>query len=337
MTTTPNAGADNRTRRYSPAARRSRMIGTAALGLTALAAAGALAGGATPGRAAAAVLTNCAANTVSCGYPGATNTGVPAGTTLKTVGTQLTSGPGWTYNATQNTVTVTVNGTVISGLYIPGTLQIEANNVTVDDDQIVTNGNFGVALVRTANATIENTTISGQDSAANRLGYGVDDVYGGSTGTVVENDNIYYFKTAIQLGAGLIQGNYIHDPGFVTGDHTNGIYAGGSTTQLTIVDNTILNNLNQTDDINLDAASSGSLVSNKTIENNFLAGGGYSIYGGTGPGNPTSNILIEGNRFGQQYYTTGGEFGPVAYYSATATGDVWSGNIWDTTAQSVSS
>ena len=43
-------------------------------------------------------------------------------------------------------------------------------------------------------------------------------------------------------------------------------------------------------------------MANKTVENNFLAGGGYSVYGGTSPANPTSNIVIEGNRFGQQYY-----------------------------------
>ena len=74
-------------------------------------------------------------------------------------------------------------------------------------------------------------------------------------------------------------------------------------------------------------------VANKTVENNFLAGGGYTIYGGTSPGNPTSHIVIEGNRFGQQYYPLSGQYGPVAYFDPTGAGNIWSGNFWDTTGQ----
>jgi hypothetical protein len=77
-------------------------------------------------------------------------------------------------------------------------------------------------------------------------------------------------------------------------------------------------------------------VANKTIENNFLAGGGYTIYGGTALGNPTSNIVIKNNRFGQLYYPLGGEYGPVAYFNSAGTGNVWSGNTWDTTGQAIS-
>jgi hypothetical protein len=76
-------------------------------------------------------------------------------------------------------------------------------------------------------------------------------------------------------------------------------------------------------------------VANKTVENNFLAGGTYTIYGGDGPNNPTSNIVIENNRFGQLYYPTSGQFGPAAYYATTGTGNVWSGNFWDTTGQAI--
>jgi hypothetical protein len=42
-------------------------------------------------------------------------------------------------------------------------------------------------------------------------------------------------------------------------------------------------------------------VANKTIENNFLAGGSYTIYGGDALSNPTPNIVITGNRFAQLY------------------------------------
>ena len=76
-------------------------------------------------------------------------------------------------------------------------------------------------------------------------------------------------------------------------------------------------------------------VANKTIENNFLAGGSYTLYGGDALGNPTSNIIIKGNRFGQLYYATSGQFGPGAYFNAKGAGNVWSGNTWDKTGQTV--
>jgi hypothetical protein len=315
-------------------ASRRRRAAAAVLGVAALAAAGVLAGGsASP--AGATVLTNCAANPVSCGYPGATNSGVPAGTTLKQVPGQVSSGPGWTYNATDNEVTVTGNGAVLSDLSIPYPVEIDASDVTVNDDQVVTSGAFAIDLRHTAGVTIENSTISGTNATSGRVDSAIDDVYGDSTAMTIKDNNISAFRTAMQISAGLVQGNYIHDPGYISGDHTNGIVTAGGTEPMTITDNTIFNSLGQTDAITLDAATAGATVSNKTIENNFLAGGGYSIYGGDGQNNPTANIVITGNRFGQLYYAKGGQFGPVAYYNPAGTGSTWTGNIWDTTAQTI--
>ena len=48
-----------------------------------------------------AAVTNCAPDPSACGFPDRTNTGVPAGTTLKTVGTgpgQVSSGTGWKFS-----------------------------------------------------------------------------------------------------------------------------------------------------------------------------------------------------------------------------------------------
>jgi hypothetical protein len=315
--------------------RRRRMFVTTMLSVVALAAMSALAAvGAFNGNATA--LTNCAAAPSGCSYPAATNTGVPSGTTLKSVPSQVSSGPGWSYNAADNSVIVTVNGTVLSGLYIPYNLLIDASNVTVKNVQVVTNASFGISLTHTSGVTIENSAISGQNPTTGRVGSAIDDIYGDSTGLVINDNNISDFRTAIQISAGLVDGNYIHNPGYIAGDHTNGFYVNGGTGALTIEDNTIFIGLDQTDAINLDAGSSGVPVANKTIENNFLAGGGYTIYGGTALGNPTSNIVIKNNRFGQLYYPLGGEYGPVAYFNSAGTGNVWSGNTWDTTGQAIS-
>ena len=282
----------------------------------------------------AATQTNCAAVPSSCGYPDGTNTGVPSGTTLLTVPTQVSSGPGWSYNS-GGWVEVSGNGANLSGLYIPYNLDISASNVTINDVEVVTNGDFGISLRNTSNVTIENSTIEGQNATSGRVDTAIDDIYGDTTGTTIENDNIFDFRTGIQLSAGLIQSNYIHSPGYISGDHTNGIYDNASTTPLTINHNTIFNPLNQTDAITLEADSSGQAVANKTIENNFLAGGGYVLYGGDSQGNTTSNIVVTNNRFGQQYYSTSGAYGPVTYFSPTGTGDTWTGNIWDTTGATV--
>ena len=204
--------------------------------------------------------TNCSPVPSKCGYPDATNTGPPAGTVLKNVPGQVSSGPGWKYNSTYQEVDVTGNGAVLTGLNIPYPLNITASNVTINADQVVTGGTFGVTLRHTAGVTIENSIISGQNATSGRVSNLLDDIYGDSTGMIIKNNNIYYYRTAMALNTGTITGNYIHDPGYISGDHTNGIFDTGTTQPLTISGNTILNSRDQTDAISLDASSAGSPV-----------------------------------------------------------------------------
>jgi Right handed beta helix region len=274
---------------------------------------------------------NCAAAPAACGYPAAATAGVPAGTTLLTVPGQVSSGPGWHYDPAAHAVEVTGSGAVLAGLRIPCTLDITASGVTILDTQVTTGATFAVSLRHTTGTTIENSAISGLDTTAGRADYAIDDVYGDSAATTIKNDNIYNFRTAIQITTGLITGNYIHDPGYITGDHTNGIYAAGTAKPLTITGNTILDNLPQTDAINLDAAAPGQQVANKTITGNLLAGGSYTIYAGHTLGAITSGITITGNRFSQAYYPGSGLYGPATYYNAQGPGNTWASNIWDTT------
>jgi hypothetical protein len=281
-----------------------------------------------PPSGAAQVPGNCITVPHACGFPDGSNTGVPGEMTLQSVPGQVSSGPGWHFDAQGGYVVVTGSGTVLSGLYIPCNLVIDASDVTVRDVWVMTGGYFGISLRHTAGVTIEDSTISGQNLASGRVNSAIDDVYGDSTGTVIKKDNISRFRTGVQVSTGLIADNYIHDPGYIPGDHTNGIYVAGTTEPLTIYGNTISNDLGQTDDINLDASSSGRDVANKIVVDNMLVGGGYSIYGGGARNNRTSNIVIENNEFGQLYYPQGGKYGPVAFFNPTGTGNVWSGNIW---------
>jgi hypothetical protein len=286
----------------------------------------------------AAVQTNCQAKPSACGYPDATNTGVPAGTALKAVPGTLTSGPGWSYTASTHTLNVTGNRTVLSGVSLTGTLNVTGSNVTIKNDTIVTsgaNGLFGIALRHTAGDTVEHSTVSGTNATSGRVDTAISDAYGDSTGLVISGNNISDARSAVQLAAGQVTRNYIHNPGYISGDHTNGVIANGGTGQLTITGNTILISLGQTDAITLDTLSVAGPVTHKTIENNLLAGGSYAIYGGTAFSHTTSTILIENNRFGRGFFPKGGQFGPAAYFDPTGTGNVWSGNVWDSTGATV--
>ena len=88
--------------------------------------------------------------------------------------------------------------------------------------------------------------------------------------------------------------------GMTTGDHINGVTTNGDDQPLLIQHNTILNNYIQTDAVGLFQDFSD--VSNVTINNNFLACGGYTIYAGTGSHGPTSGIVVTNNTISTTYY-----------------------------------
>ena len=180
---------------------RGRLIGVGVLG--------GLVGAAAVGLALSAISSSVTRPT----FPSAANTGVPATMTLKAVPSQLSSGPGWSYNAGLNLVEVSGSNVVLSGLSIPCNLDITGSHVTINDDKVITGGDFGITLKHTADVTIENSTISGLNTTTGRVGSAIDDSYGDSTGMVVQDNNISDFKSAVQLTTGLVTGNYIHDPG----------------------------------------------------------------------------------------------------------------------------
>ena len=248
---------------------------------------------------------------------------------------QVAKGPGWAYSAKTNEVDVTGAGAVLAGLSFTCYVNVEANNVTINDDSITTDNYWGVALRHTTGAIVENSAIAGMDATTGEVGSAIDDVYGDSTAMTIKNNNISAFKTAIQISTGMISGNYIHNPGFVTGDHTNGILDIGTTQPLTITGNTILDSLNQTDAISLDATLTGQVIANKTVTGNLIACGGYPIYGGTDRGATISHMTITGNRFGQGFYTLSGLYGPVAYYTTSGTANTWTANTYDTTGTTI--
>jgi hypothetical protein len=289
-----------------------------------------------PGLAANGVQLNCAASPHACGYPDATTTGVQPGQALVAVPAQKTSGPGWTYSRAYGAVLVTGNGATLTGLAITGNLDIKAAGVTIDNVQVTNSGNdWGIGLMHAARTLIEHTQVS-SPPGADRLQVAIKDIYGDSTGTTIESANIFSTDTAIQVSAGLVTGNYVHDLKADPGDHVNGIVSdAGVAAGLTITGNTVFNPVSQTDDIALFEDFGQQF--NATITGNLLSGGGYEIYGGANAGKWTpANITITGNRFATTYYPNGGSYGPAAAVATTGhNGNTWSGNIWDATGAPV--
>lgn len=278
------------------------------------------------------VVKGCAAVPHSCGYPDGSNTGVSPGVTLKTVPNDVSHGQGWHYDS-RGWVEVDGSGAVLDGLYIPYDLDVSAFNVTIKNVSVMNRGDsFGISLRHTRNVTIENSDIHGPDAGANRLMVGIKDIYGDAKGTVVLRDNIWHTATGIQIYAGLVKDNYIHDMGFRPGDHINGATVNGGTDPLTLRHNTVFVSRAQTDAISL--FQDFGTEANKIIDYNLLAGGGYSIYSGGGS-QQSSNVRITNNRISRIYYANGGYYGPATAFDAGAPGDVWSGNVWDDTGRTI--
>jgi phage baseplate assembly protein gpV len=275
-------------------------------------------------------LRNCIVSPSGCGYPDASNTGVPASMVLKAVPAQVSSGPGWHWDS-RGWVEIDGNNALFTGYSVTASVDVSASNVIISNNKITVGGDdFGVALRHTKNAVVSHNTITGlAASGSGRLMNGVKDIYGDATGTQVLGNNIARTATGVQMDGGLIADNYIHDLGLTGADHVNGTTSNGTNgQQLIIRHNTVLDPWDQTDAISL--FQDFSPQTNRIIDNNLLSGGSYSLYcGQKDGGSATSNIKITNNRFASNYYTNGGYFGTVAHYDPHGTGNTWTNNYLD--------
>jgi hypothetical protein len=278
---------------------------------------------------------NCAPHPSTCGYPDATNTGVPAGTTLRAVPSQVRSGPGWHWDS-RGWVEIDGDGATFSHYSVAANVDVTASGAVVTENRISVRGqSFGVSVRHARNVRVQHNTISSPVALGrDRLLVGVKDIYGDATGLRVRANNISHASTAVQLDDGVVTDNYIHDFGFTSGDHLNGIMSNGGRRPLTISHNTVLNSYAQTDAIGL--FEDFGVQTNRTVTNNLLGGGGYSLYAGANPGGArTSNIRITDNRFAVIFFPASGRFGPYTAFDPAGPGNVWAGNIRDDTGAPV--
>lgn len=114
--------------------------------------------------------------------------------------------------------------------------------------------------------------------------------------------------------------------GLVTwpGEHNDGIQVIGRGEALTVRRSRIVNPHPQTSAILLQRGG-------HVIEDSYLSGGGWTLYGGATPKPPdigaAAGVRVTGNIFGQERSAQSGTFGPVADWNGVpATGNVWRDN-----------
>ncbi|MEO3807844.1 DUF4082 domain-containing protein [Sphaerisporangium sp. B11E5] len=244
-------------------------------------------------------------------FPGAADTGVPAGVTLKE----------------SKSITVTKDGTVIDGMEVRGEINVDADNVTIKNTRVAASpGQWGIIQRQgRSGLVVQDSEVFGNGKEQTQFG-----IINQGGDLTVRRADIHTISNGILTEQGLIEDSYLHDPKYFSGDHTDMIMCTAgppSGAKLVIRGNTVINNLDQTGAIAL--FQDFGVVRNVTVEGNFLAGGGYSLYAGAGSKGVSSNIKVVGNVFSKDVWAKGGYHGPVAYWDKNGTGNEWRDNVWE--------
>lgn len=244
------------------------------------------------------------------GFPDATNTGVADGLTLTPSGS----------------LSLTTPGQVVSDLNIFGTVQISADNVTLQRCRISASSYWVVSIDGgVAGATIQDCEIDGQNGKTD----GATMIYIGNTGTSgptprlrILRCNIHGGCNGLSIGYGpvLVKDSYIHDLATSGRGHINGIqYNGGAIFDGVIdIDHNRIENANdQTDCIML--CDFYGPCNGCTINNNLLRGGGaYCVYSTNSfHGSPFSNVVITNNVINKTRPSAHAYFYPTAFMANT--------------------
>jgi hypothetical protein len=273
---------------------------------------------------------NAAAST---GFPDASNTGPRAGTTF----TDFTGD-----------LVITTNGAVVSGRRTTGgSIIVNANNVTVTDCIVNCSGRTA-GIVQGDGRTgllVQYCEVFG-DGGPNRASSHVLAGIHGKQGFEAAFNEIYGCENAFINGNGYIHDNYAHDfanwPS-TADDHTDGIQTFGFAGNggLRVIHNTFIGVETQGQRTPTNYASTSSCIAlsqdmfDVTIENNFFAGGSYTLYGNAQAGGSPVNTVVRNNRFSRAYFPAVGLFGTHSGFASGAPGFVWTGNVIHETGATV--
>ena len=233
--------------------------------------------------------------------------------------TQSSSAP-YFYSPSRNTVTVTQNNAVLSGInFGTATVAVGANNVTINDCTFTgTTGYYAVEQTGSSSGlTVENSTFTGTKSPTES------NVWIASTqGSMTIEDNSFLNSPtdAVDMHAGVVSGNYFSGAGYMPGAHADAIWV-PSSTGTTITNNFIDGTLNADAPANANSdlriTNEVGNTSNVTVSGNYLLGGGYTVEAGsTNTTYTMSNVSVANNYIG--YSLFGAYYPPTAGVTETA-------------------
>jgi len=240
-------------------------------------------------------------------WPNATNTGVPANVPLTASGS----------------ITIDEDGTVVEGLDLRGSITVKASNVVIQNCKL-TNDATAIRFERGTNLLVERVTLVGGGAKT------LDGAIQASGDITVRRVHISGFGEGIDLygAGGLIQDNLMVDMANADGKLMDGIEA-WEAKHLVIRHNLIeMPDGNSVIKLPLDVPVPGG--DDVLIENNLLAGGGYTVYGGYDPPNQNpsyTNVRFIGNRFSVKFGPKCGFYGPGAFIESSSSHD----NVWHET------
>ena len=247
--------------------------------------------------------TNCGPHPSACGFPDATNTGVPAGTQLTVVNGDLK---------------VSQAGAVVDGQDITGCVEIAAPRVTIRNSRIRCASYYGIASFPQAYSggglLIEDTTIT-----CHQGGTGI-----ASDGFTALRVNISGCENGFAVDNNVtIRDSYVHDPYSTAENHADGAQMDPGS-HIVISHNTIFM-----------PASTSAIISAKSgdsdvlISGNLLSGGAFTLYC---PHDSSTDFRVVDNRFSTVAGPKGGAYGPWTDCDKPAQ---VTGNVWDATLEPV--
>jgi hypothetical protein len=231
----------------------------------------------------------------SGGFPNASNTG-PTG--------PLTP---------SGSITTSANGQVIQNLDINGEVRVQHDNVTIRNVRIRSDGGNAINILGNTNLVIEDCELDGQSRNA--------EAAVAEHNYTMRRCEVHGFGEGPRINGNVtIEDSYIHSfANFISvGAHQDCIQA-TSGMNITIRHNTCL--------MNVDGGNGSVFLSsfpggNVLIEDNLMAGGGYTL--GI-DGQLYSNVTVRNNRWSTMYFPRGGYHGPIITNGGSFT---MSNNVW---------
>ncbi|WP_309135080.1 DUF4082 domain-containing protein [Cellulomonas sp.] len=213
----------------------------------------------------------------STARPGASNTGVPAGTTLKASGA----------------LTITTPNTVIDGYDISGKVVVAASNVTIKNSRIHGNGTGDGISVRSGNVVIQDSEIYNFENAIGYSNYAAYRVNVHST-----------TGDGVKLGSNTtLQDSWIHDLTPGPGAHADGGQVQDGIRNLVVRNNTIdVSSTTKANAALFIAPDFGPTTDGPVlVEGNYLNGGGFTVFvvDGNNGQYVIRNITFRNNTFGR--------------------------------------